>query len=109
MVAAYFYLYPTEQSGNASAVRGPYRPLGFLRRDPSVGPNGDLAYGLFFELGDTPLNLGERRRTNLSFLVQESLDAFKEAKRFYVWDRRIVGEVTLVDDATLMFPLLPPT
>jgi len=107
-VVSDLYLYPTEQSGKVGAISGPYRPLGFHRRDPVLGPNGDLAYGLFFELGQTPLIPGESRRVNLSFLVQKSLDAFKKAKRFYVWDRRIVGEVTLVDDTTMMFPMLRP-
>jgi len=62
-----------------------------------MGPDGDTGYGLFFELGERPLNPGEKRRAKLSFLVEESLDAFDKAKRFYVWDGRIVGEVTLVD------------
>jgi len=92
------YLYPTEQSGKTNWVWKTYRPLGFLRRDPVLGFEGDSAYGLFFELGETPLHPGQTRRTNLNFLIQESLDAFKKARKFYVWDGgRLVGEVSLVE------------
>lgn len=96
-IKADLYLYPTEQSGKKNWVCQSYRPLGFLRPDPILGPDGDLAYGLFFELGDRPLHPGEKRRVKVSFLVQESLDAFNQAKKFYVWDRTIVGEITLAD------------
>ena len=93
-VLADLYLYPTEQSGKKHWVWKSYRPIGFLRRDPTMGPTGDIGHGLFFQLGDTPLNPGEKRRTKLFFLVQESFDAFNEAKKLYVWDGSIVGEVT---------------
>jgi hypothetical protein len=90
------YLYPTQQSGRSAAVHGFFRPNGFSRRHPILGRNGDLAYGLIFEIGEAPMAPGETRRMTCSFIYQESFDAFMDAEKFYVWDGRIVGEVTLI-------------
>jgi len=94
------YLYPTEQNGRKSAARGSYRPIGFLRKDPTFGLNGDQAYGIFFELGDTFVAPGETKRVNCFFIYGPSFDVFINAKKFYIWDGRIVGEATLVDSET---------
>jgi|ERR1700685_4554111 len=90
------YLYPTEQSGRKSGARGSYRPIGFLRKDPKLGINGDHGHGVFFQIGEVPIEPGETRRLTCFFIYQPSYDAFMDAKKFYVWEGRIVGEVTLI-------------
>lgn len=92
------YLYPTERSGRTVPVLGNYRPLGFLRIDPTLGPDGTQAHALFFKLGDNPIKPGESRRVTCSFHHRPSFDAFMEAKKLYVWDGQISGEIVLVEN-----------
>jgi hypothetical protein len=77
-------------------VQGLYRPLGFLRKDPVTRKDGDIAYGMNFEVGEIPLAPGETRRMTCFFTYQGSFDTFLEAKKFYVWDGRVTGEATLI-------------
>jgi hypothetical protein len=91
------YLYPTEQGGRKSAARGSYRPIGFLRKDPKLGVDGDQAYGIFFQLGDTLIAPGETKRVSCFFIYGPSFDVFMNAKKFYILEGRLVGEAALVD------------
>jgi hypothetical protein len=91
-----FYLYPTEQSGRTTPIHGFFRPLSFLRGDPTLGVSGDLAHALILHVGGTPLVPGEKRHMTCGFTHQASFDAFMDAKKFYVRDLRIIGEITLV-------------
>jgi len=91
------YLYPTEQGGRKSAARGSYRPIGFLRKDSTRSSVDDPDYGIFFQLGDVLIAPGETKRVNCFFIHRPSFEVFMNAKKFYIWEGRFVGEATLID------------
>jgi hypothetical protein len=71
---------------------------GFFQIDSIIGPDGTQAHGMFFKLGNNPIKPGESRRVVCSFHCRPSFDAFMEAKRIYIWDGRIIGQVTLANE-----------
>src|SRR5215831_3219153 len=47
--------------------------------------------------GDTTLSPGERRKLGFVFLNgEESVDALREAGKFYLWEGRFVGEAAVI-------------
>jgi hypothetical protein len=97
LTRARFRFYRLSHSRNSTKASN-YRPLGFFQIDSIIGPDGTQAHGMFFKLGNNPIKPGESRRVVCSFHCRPSFDAFMEAKRIYIWDGRIIGQVTLANE-----------
>ncbi len=47
-------------------------------------------------LGNDPLNPGDERRLGFVFLSLEGLEAIRSARKFYLWEGRIIGEAEVI-------------
>lgn len=50
-----------------------------------------------FNLGEAPMNPGERRRVRISFLSALGEEMARRAGTIYLWEGRFVGEASLVE------------
>lgn len=87
-------LYDTRSGGR----RGPALPgfgcLCVLSQDAHTG------YDAWLLLGDQPLPPGQRQRIGLVFLTIEGAEAMRDAGMFFLRERRIIGEASVVEDRT---------
>src|SRR5205823_3402943 len=85
-------LYPTDEGGKSHpALRGWGCPC-FVSND-----NSTAGWDARLQLGDEPLEPGSERRVGFIFLSPEGADTMRRAGHFYLWERRFIGEATVVD------------
>jgi hypothetical protein len=84
-------LYPTEAGGKtAPALPGFHCPCVVSRTPPWVGHAAKM-------LLDEPLHPGEKRRVGFAFSLRESVEVILDARQFFLWEGRIVGEASVVE------------
>ena len=82
------YLYSTA----AGTRQGVYWPIVFVHRHTR-----QTGYGCRIQVGEKPLRPGERRRLSIEFPTcpEEGLHALRSAGKLYLWEGRVVGEISL--------------
>jgi hypothetical protein len=84
-------LYSTESGGKRiPALPGFGCPCIVSKTMPLLGHDARL-------LLDEPLHPGHTRRVGFVFLHRESVKVMLEARRFFLWEGRFIGEATVVE------------
>lgn len=90
------WLYPTEDGGREQAIGLGWGCPCTIRSEQGAGWIGYDGWPL---LGEHPMRPGERRRVGYVFLAgKKALEYLRPASKFYVWEGRIIGEATTVND-----------
>lgn len=85
-------LYSTTQGGRRSPT-----PAMWFGCPCKLSPNANLAWDARFYF-DAPIAPGETRRgVGVIFLSRDSASRFREARRFYLWEGRIIGEAVVAE------------
>jgi hypothetical protein len=84
-------LYAVDEGGKTQAVLDDFRCPLFVSRDTSAG-----GWDVRMQFTGSPFEPGTERRVGLAFLSDQGAQAIRNARRFYVWDGRFVGEGIVV-------------
>lgn len=83
-------LYPTEAGGKTLPVPSGYGcPCMVSKAKPWSGWDARLVFQ------GEPIRPGQQRRVGFAFLTHEGAQTIREARRFFLWEGRVVGEATV--------------
>lgn len=84
------WLYPTEAGGKRQPVFSGFGcPCMVSKARPWSGWDARLVFE-----GEL-IHPGQKRRVGFAFLTQEGAQTIREARRFFLWEGRVVGEATV--------------
>ena len=87
-------LYPTSQGG----LKGP-TPTEWFGCPCMVDEDGSRGWDCRLLLDGRSMSPGETRRVGISFLSGEkAAQLFRIARKFYLWEMRIIGEAIVISD-----------